>query len=114
MVESYEAGLASDDGREAVGALQSQMGAKIVASAVFLDLGITDAITDKHRQYAPGFVVPIKPGAVPYAAAGEASARSSGRRDVYAQLEQLSDLRARGIITDAEFAAEKRRLLEDE
>ena len=29
----------------------SRMGGKIVASAVFLDFGITDAITDKHREY---------------------------------------------------------------
>ncbi len=50
----------TEDGREAVGAIPSEMGAKIVASAVFLDLGITDAITDKHRKYPLSFVVPIK------------------------------------------------------
>ncbi len=48
------------DGREAVGAIESEMGAKIVASAVFLDFGITDAITDKHRKYVPSFVIPIR------------------------------------------------------
>ena len=31
--------------------IASRMGGKIVASAVFLDLGIVDAITDKHREY---------------------------------------------------------------
>ena len=25
-----------------------------------IDLGITDAITDKHRTYAPSFVIPVK------------------------------------------------------
>lgn len=50
----------TEDGREAVGAIESEMGAKIIASAVFLDFGITDAITDKHRKYATSFVIPIK------------------------------------------------------
>jgi hypothetical protein len=48
------------DGRQAVGGIPSTMGGKIVASAVFLDLGITDAITDKHRKYAPSVVIPVK------------------------------------------------------
>lgn len=47
------------DGRRAVGSIESEMGAEIVASAVFIDFGITDAITDKHRKYAPSYVIPI-------------------------------------------------------
>jgi hypothetical protein len=35
------------------------MDAKIVASAVFIDFGITDAITGKHRQYPASFVIPM-------------------------------------------------------
>ncbi len=50
----------TEDGRRAVGAIPSKMGAKIIASAVFLDLGIVDAITDKHREYTPSIVIPIK------------------------------------------------------
>ncbi len=50
----------TEDGGEAVGSIESEMGAKIVASAIFLDFGITDAITDKHRKYANSFVIPIK------------------------------------------------------
>ena len=50
----------TDDGRKAVGVIPSTMGAKIVASAVFLDFGIVDAITDKHRKYPVSFVVPVK------------------------------------------------------
>ena len=50
----------TEDGRSATGAIPSEMGAKIVASAVFLDLGITDAITDKHRKYPASFVIPIQ------------------------------------------------------
>ena len=48
------------DGREAVGMIPSTMGGKIIASAIFLDFGITDAITDKHRRYPASFVIPIK------------------------------------------------------
>lgn len=48
------------DGRKAAGAIPSTMGGKIIASAVFLDFGITDAITDKHRQYPANFVIPIE------------------------------------------------------
>ncbi len=38
-------------GRNHVESMSSRMGGKIVASAVFLDFGIVDAITDKHREY---------------------------------------------------------------
>lgn len=50
----------TDDGREVAGIIPSEMGGKIIASAVFLDFGITDAITDKHRRYPESFVIPIK------------------------------------------------------
>ena len=50
----------TDDGREAVGGIPSTMGGKIIASAVFLDFGITDAITDKHRKYPVSVTIPVK------------------------------------------------------
>ena len=50
----------TDDGRKATTSTASTLGAKIVASAVFLDLGIVDAITDKHRDYPSSVVIPIK------------------------------------------------------
>ena len=50
----------TDDGRSANGTIVSEMGGKIIASAVFLDFGITDAITDKHRKYAVSYVIPIR------------------------------------------------------
>lgn len=50
----------TEDGRKAFGEIPSEMGAKIIASAVFLDFGITDAITDKHRKYPVSFVIPIQ------------------------------------------------------
>ncbi len=50
----------SEDGRQANGQLESTVGAKIVASAVFIDLGVTDAITDMHREYPASFVIPMR------------------------------------------------------
>lgn len=47
-------------GGTAVGGIPNTMGGKIVASAVFLDFGIVDSITDKHREYPASFVIPIK------------------------------------------------------
>ena len=49
----------SSNGAKGVGDIPSSMGAKIVASAVFLDLGIVDSITDKHRTYPASFVIPV-------------------------------------------------------
>ena len=50
----------TNDDRSAAGSIPSEMGGKIVASAIFLDFGIVDAITDKHRRYPPSYVIPIK------------------------------------------------------
>jgi len=94
------------DGREAVGSIESEMGAKIVASAVFLDLGITDAITDKHRKYVESYVVPVQPRE------GSDTDTASASKNVYTELQQLEDLRKQGIITDEEFAAEKKKILD--
>jgi hypothetical protein len=49
----------TDDGRELSGSIPSTMGGKIVASAVFLDFGIVDSITDKHREYPANYVIPV-------------------------------------------------------
>ena len=49
----------SSNGATGVGGIPSSMGAKIVASAVFIDLGIVDSITDKHRTYPSSFVIPV-------------------------------------------------------
>jgi len=51
----------TEDGRRAVGALGSEIESeKMAASVVFLDLGITDAITDMHRKYPSSFVIPVR------------------------------------------------------
>ena len=51
----------TSDGRESFGSIPSTMGSKIIASAVFLDFGIVDSITDKHREYPASFVLPVNP-----------------------------------------------------
>lgn len=102
----------TEDGREASGQIASTVGAKIVASAVFIDFGITDAITDKHREYAASFVIPVelKSGS------NDSGSSDSGtsENDTYAKLEELNALREKGILTDAEFDAEKKKLLNSE
>jgi hypothetical protein len=53
----------TEDGRESNGSIRSEMeGGKLAASVVFFDLGITDAITDKHRTYQGNIVIPVQRG----------------------------------------------------
>lgn len=48
------------DGRKAAGSIRSEIeDGKLAASVVFFDLGITDAITDKHRTYQGNVVIPV-------------------------------------------------------
>ena len=58
--DNLQLNCTTDDGRSAFASVPSTMGGKIVASAVFIDFGITDAITDKHREYPASYVVPVK------------------------------------------------------
>ncbi len=52
----------TEDGREATGSVRSEMeGGKVAASVIFRDLGITDAITDKHRFYQGNVIIPVTP-----------------------------------------------------
>lgn len=50
----------TEDGRKTTGFVQSEIEAeKTAASVIFWDLGITDAITDKHRTYQANVVIPV-------------------------------------------------------
>ncbi len=50
----------TEDGRESKGQVTSEMeGEKLIASVLFFDFGITDAITDKHRKYQGNIVIPV-------------------------------------------------------
>lgn len=51
----------TEDGRETTGSVVSEIeSGKLAASVIFWDLGITDAITDKHRTYQGNIVIPVK------------------------------------------------------
>ena len=41
----------NEHGERHIESITSRLGGKIIASAVFLDYGIVDSITDKHREY---------------------------------------------------------------
>ena len=58
--DNLNANCTTEDGRTAFASIPSTMGGKIIASAIFLDFGIVDAITDKHREYPASFVIPVK------------------------------------------------------
>lgn len=111
---------ATKDGRKAAGSIKSEMeGEKVAASVIFWDLGITDAITDKARTYQGNVVIPVPPKAdlgetdVTSSSLDEDRTDKAGASDdVYTKLEKLSDLKDRGIITEEEFDAEKKKLLE--
>ena len=50
------------DGRKVTGSVRSEIeGEKLGASVLFLDFGITDAITDKHRTYQANITIPVPP-----------------------------------------------------
>ena len=50
----------TSDGRKAMASAESKIASEFAAS-IFLDLGITDSITDKHRYYPSSFTIPVKP-----------------------------------------------------
>lgn len=102
--------VTTEDGRKAAGMIESTMGAKIVASAVFIDFGIVDAITDKHRKYPASFVVPIeRPDA--NSIETEDLTRESSKEDKYEKLKRLAVLRVDGVLTEEEFEVEKQKIL---
>lgn len=50
----------TEDDRHANGLVESEIeGGKLAASIIFWDLGITDAITDKHRTYQRQVIIPV-------------------------------------------------------
>jgi len=68
----------TEDGRESAGSIASTMdAAKFGASVLFIDLGITDAITDKHRDYQRNVVIPVKKSKTEKAEVKEAPAETT-------------------------------------
>ena len=93
------------DGRTAIGAIPSTMGAKIIASAVFIDFGITDAITDKHRKYPASYVIPVvKP---------DGDSASPEGKSVQGRLAELDELLTAGAITEEEYTQKRQEILDN-
>ncbi len=73
----------TEDGREASGSIRSEVeGEKVAASVIFWDLGITDAITDKHRTYQGNITIPVPAKAKKESPAPEAHADSAEAEQV--------------------------------
>ena len=104
----------TEDGREASGSIRSEVeGEKMAASVIFWDLGITDAITDKHRTYQGQVTIQLPPKADGADETGNAvEPEADEPEDTYTKLEKLNDLKERGIITEEEFETETKELLE--
>lgn len=62
-----------------------------------------------YQQQAPQYAAPAPQYAAP--APAPAAPAGGGETDRIAQLKQLGDLKAQGILTDAEFEAEKAKIL---
>jgi hypothetical protein len=81
----------TENGMAASGSVRSEMeGEKLAASVVFLDLGITDAITDMHRTYQGNIVLPVmtKEAAAQLAAARDEAARKAAAKQAAAEQNQ--------------------------
>ena len=120
----------SEDGRNSDGSIVSEIeGAKLTASVVFFDLGITDAITDKHRTYQGTIVIPLapkkpiikeadqtttvseinkKPGEVQFAAEKSTETKSDEK-----QLKELKQLYDDGLVSEAVYSDKQREILLD-
>jgi hypothetical protein len=81
----------TEHGMASSGAIRSEMeGEKLAASVVFIDFGITDAITDMHRTYQGNIVLPVmtKEAAAQLAAARDEAARKAAAEQAAAQEDQ--------------------------
>ena len=82
---------------------RERMNAKILGSE---HLGIKRFFALDTQAYADGAAQAAAPPPPPAPAAAPAAGD-----DAIAQLQQLADLKAQGILTDAEFAAQKAKIL---
>ena len=70
-----------------------------------------DAMADMARQWGQAHGATIIDGTSAFAAAGGAGAAAAPAESQVDQLEKLADLRDRGILTQAEFEAQKAKIL---
>jgi hypothetical protein len=81
----------TDKGMASTGTIRSEMeGEKLAASVIFLDFGITDAITDMHRTYQGNIVLPVmsKEAAAEISAAREEAARLAAAEQASYQVDE--------------------------
>lgn len=98
----------SEDGRESDGSVVSEIeGAKLTASVVFFDLGITDAITDKHRTYQGNIVIPLAPKKHIVKEVDQATKFNENGKD----LKGLKQLYDDGLISEAVYLEKQREIL---
>lgn len=98
------------DGRKVSGIIPSSMGGKIIASAVFIDFGITDAITDKHRQYPVSFVIPIEQVD---GEKGNGKSEKNVSQSAEERLAEIDRLLKAGLITEEESAEKRKEILDN-
>lgn len=120
----------SEDGRDSDGSIVSEMeGAKLTASVIFFDLGITDAITDKHRTYQGNIVIPLAPkkpimkevdqtatvneNDKKLGKAQSAAEESSETGSDEEKLKELKQLYDDGLVSEAVYLDKQREILSD-
>ena len=109
------------DGRDASGQIRSEMeGGKMAASVMFWDLGITDAVTDKHRTYQGNVVIPVSPrecaaedAGAPTSSEGTSATMESARATVEERLKQIESLKDQRLITEEEYEKSRAEILQD-
>jgi hypothetical protein len=87
---------------------QQGMGSSIIFTSQYgtVNLSSLPLVSRNGQPVAP----PPAPAAAPYQPAPQGAAPAPGE-DIFAAIERLGDLKAKGILTDAEFAAKKSELL---
>ncbi|QDU91058.1 hypothetical protein Pla175_44750 [Pirellulimonas nuda] len=99
---------------------QQGMGSSIIFSSQYgtVSLSSLPVVSRDGRPAAPSPVAPAAPPMAPPAPqpsfeppAPPAPSGGANQHDVFASLERLGDLKAKGIVTDEEFAAKKAELL---
>lgn len=101
----------TEDGRESSGSIRSEVeGEKMAASVIFWDLGITDAITDKHRTYQGNVIIPVEPlddSAI------AAAAPATNSPTVEERLKSLESLRDQELISGEEYDIRRAEILRE-
>ena len=101
----------TEDGRESSGSIQSEVeGEKVAASVIFWDLGITDAITDKHRTYQGNVIIPVSPLDD---TARDATASTTNGPSVEERLKALDSLRDQELISADEYETRRAEILRE-